>query len=127
MHAALQQYQTVNRDADVLAADRHRLIQLLMDGALSRLAEARGHFARDNKAAFGESIGKVLAIITGLQASLNKEVGGEIAENLDSLYDYMGRTLMKVYVQKDEEPLKEVANLLAEIKEGWDAIADQVA
>lgn len=119
---ALEQYQTVNRESEIDNADSHRLVQLLLAGALTRIAEAKGQFQRGETAAFGESLGKSIGIITGLQTALDLEKGGSIAENLDGLYDYMIRTLLKVHSEKSTEPLSEVAALLTEIKSAWDAI-----
>jgi len=119
---ALQQYQRVNLESDIEGANSHRLVQLLLSGALSRIAAAKGQYVRGETAAFGESLGKSIGIISGLQAALDMEKGGEISRNLDSLYDYMIRTLLKVHSQKSTEPLSEVAALLTEIKSAWDAI-----
>lgn len=119
---ALQQYQRVNLESDIEGANSHRLVQLLLSGALSRIAAAKGQYVRGETAAFGESLGKSIGIISGLQAALDMEKGGEISQNLDSLYDYMIRTLLKVHSQKSTEPLSEVAALLTEIKSAWDAI-----
>ncbi len=124
---ALQQYKKVNRESEVAHANSHRLVQLLLAGALTRIAEAKGQYQRGEHAAFGESLGKTIGIITGLQSSLDLEKGGDIAGNLDGLYDYMIRTLLKVHAEKSTEPLSEVAGLLAEIKSAWDAIGPEVA
>ncbi|MFK7733666.1 MAG: flagellar export chaperone FliS [Pseudomonadales bacterium] len=120
--AALQQYKAVNRESEVEGADSHRLVQLLLAGALTRIAEAKGQYQRGDSAGFGESLGKTIGIITGLQSALDLEKGGEIAENLDGLYDYMIRTLLKVHSEKSTQPLTEVASLLTEIKSAWDTI-----
>lgn len=120
--AALQQYNDVNRESEVEGADSHRLVQLLLAGALTRIAEAKGQYQRGDSAGFGESLGKTIGIITGLQSALDLEKGGEIAENLDGLYDYMIRTLLKVHSEKSTQPLAEVASLLTEIKSAWDTI-----
>jgi flagellar protein FliS len=68
-----------------------------------------------------------VSIITGLRMSLDKEKGGEIAENLDDLYDYMNRRIMEGAQENDVSKLTEVTSLLLEIKSGWDAIGDQVS
>ncbi len=119
---ALQQYNAVNRESEVEGADSHRLVQLLLAGALTRIAEAKGQYQRGDHSGFGESLGKTIGIITGLQSALDLEKGGEIAENLDGLYDYMIRTLLKVHSEKSTQPLTEVASLLTEIKSAWDTI-----
>ncbi len=122
MRNAMQQYQTVNNQTVVAGADQHRLTQLLFEGALQRIAEAKGNLHRGEHARLGEAIGKALGIISGLQAALNREAGGEIAANLYDLYDYMARKLIKVHVDKTDDALVEVAALLTEIKTAWEGI-----
>lgn len=121
--SAMQQYQSVNTQAQAAAADPHRLIQMLMEGGLTRLAQARGAMERQQTALKGELIGKAIGIVGGLRQGLDLEQGGEIAVNLDSLYDYMTRRLMEANVQNDPAILEEVSSLLREVKDGWDAIA----
>lgn len=120
--AALKQYQTVNTQAQAIDASPHRLIQMLMEGGLTRLAQARGAIERNQTGLKGELIGKTIGIISGLRAALNMEQGGELAENLDSLYEYMIARLMDASMKNDAEPLDEVAGLLRNVKSGWDAI-----
>ncbi len=120
---ALQQYQTVNTQAQAAAANPHRLIQMLMEGGLTRLAQARGAMEREQTALKGELIGKAIGIVGGLRQGLDLEQGGEIAVNLDRLYDYMTRRLMEANVQNDPAILEEISSLLREVKDGWDAIA----
>lgn len=122
-YAAMQQYQTVNTQAQAAAADPHRLIQMLMEGGLTRLAQARGAMERGQTALKGELIGKAIGIVGGLRQGLDLEKGGDIALNLDSLYDYMARRLMEANIQNDVAILEEVSSLLREVKDGWDAIA----
>lgn len=121
--AAMRQYQNVNTQAQAADASPHRLIQMLMEGGLTRLAQARGAMEREQFAMKGEFIGKAIGIIGGLRAGLNVEQGGELAQNLDSLYDYMARRLLEANLKNTVEPLDEVAGLLRNVKTGWDAIA----
>ena len=93
--AALKQYQSVNTQAQAVDASPHRLIQMLMEGGLTRLAQARGAIERGQLAQKGELIGKAIAIIGGLRDGLNFEQGGEIASNLDALYEYMVSRLLE--------------------------------
>ncbi|HLD68023.1 MAG TPA: flagellar export chaperone FliS [Pseudomonas sp.] len=120
---AMKQYQSVNTQAQAADASPHRLIQMLMEGGLSRLAQARGALERGQTALKGELIGKVIAIVGGLRAGLNLEQGGEIAANLDGLYEYMMLRLVHANVQNDGATLEEVAGLLRNIKSSWDAIS----
>lgn len=124
---ALSQYQRISTQTGVVDADPHRLVQLLLDGAIDRIAQARGALAAGDAAATGEALGKAVGIISGLQGCLDKQQGGEIADNLDRLYDYMTLRLMDVHAEKDPAPLDEVSGLLATIRSGWEAIREEVA
>lgn len=121
--AALRQYQHVNTHAQAVEATPHRLIQMLMEGGLTRLAQARGAMERGQVALKGELIGKAIGIIGGLRNGLDLNAGGELAENLDNLYEYMVMRLLEANLKNVSEPLDEVAYLLRNVKTGWDAIA----
>ena len=120
--AAMRQYQSVNTQAKAVDASPHRLIQMLMEGGLTRLAQARGAMERQQYSLKGELIGKAIAIIGGLRTGLDL-AQGELAQNLDNLYDYMVRRLSEANLNNTVEPLDEVAGLLRDVKTGWDAIA----
>lgn len=122
-NTALRQYQTVNVQAQVLAADPYQLIQMLFQGGLTRLAQARGAIEHGQVALKGESIGKAIGIIGGLREALDHKKGGEIAANLDRLYEYMVNQLSKANRSNDIAIIDEVVSLLREVKSGWDAIA----
>lgn len=124
---ALHQYSRVGVSSAIEDASPHRLIQMLMDGALARISAAMGHMERGRVAEKGESIGLAISIIGGLQASLNREAGGEVASNLDRLYDYMARRLMEANVRSDMALLEEVRRLLLTIKTAWDGIPGALA
>lgn len=119
---AMSQYKEVHVQASVMDATPHRLIQMLMEGALEKIALAKGNILRKEIPQKGENIGKAITIVGGLQSSLNTEVGGELTESLSNLYDYMSRRLVMANIQSDEAILDEVADLILEIKAGWDAI-----
>ena len=120
---AMRQYQSVNTQAQAIEASPHRLIQMLMEGGLTRLAQARGAMERNQTALKGELVSKAIAIVGGLRQALNLEQGGELAVNLDNLYAYMTTRLMEANLKNDPAILEEVADLLREVKTGWDAIA----
>ncbi|MFU6374009.1 flagellar export chaperone FliS [Metapseudomonas otitidis] len=120
---AMQQYQRVNVQAQVAEASPHRLIQMLMEGGLERMAQAQGAMMRDQAPLKGELISKSIAIIGGLREALDPTQGGEIAMNLDRLYEYMIARLIEANKVNDPALVSEVAGLLREVKSGWDAIA----
>ena len=123
---ALGQYSKMAVQAGIETASPHRLIQMLMDGALEKVARAKGCMQRGEIRAKGQQIGWAISIIEGLKASLNKAEGGEIARNLEDLYIYMQRRLMDASRENDPAILDEVVGLIRQIKEAWDAIGDQV-
>lgn len=120
---ALRQYQTVNTQAQLTDASPHRLIQMLMEGGISRLAQAKGAMLHGQIANKGELLGKAIAIIGGLREGLDQSQGGEIARNLDSLYEYMVSRLSEANLNNDPALIDEVAELLRNVKSGWDAIS----
>ncbi|MDO8332834.1 MAG: flagellar export chaperone FliS [Pseudomonas sp.] len=120
---AMRQYKSVNTQAQAVDASPHRLIQMLMEGGLARLAQARGAMERGEVGKKGELIGQAISIVGGLREGLNLEQGGEIAANLDKLYEYMIVRLLAANLHNDLAPLEEVAGLLRNVKAGWDAIA----
>ncbi|MBX9763432.1 MAG: flagellar export chaperone FliS [Pseudomonadaceae bacterium] len=124
--AAMKQYQNVNTQAQVLDASPHRLIQMLMEGGLTRLAQAKGAMERNQVAVKGEFLSKAIAIIGGLQEALDVQQGGELAINLQRLYDYMVGRLLEANRANDPSIIDEVAGLLREVKSGWDGISNQI-
>ena len=123
--SAMKQYQQVSVHSGIMDASPHRLVQMLMEGALEKIALAKGSMTNNNIANKGENISKAIGIIGGLKSSLNKDVGGTLAENLSHLYDYMANRLVVANLRDDENILDEVTSLMVEIKMGWDGIPDE--
>lgn len=124
--AALKQYQQINTRHEVETASSYRLILLMMERVLTRLAVARGHMERNAVAEKGENIGAAISIINGLQASLNHKPDSRLAGNFDALYDYMIRRLLQANLKNDSAILQEVMGLMGELREAWHAIAPEV-
>lgn len=119
----LNQYRTVGAHGNLAEATPHQVIRVMLDAVLSRISEASGHLERGEVAAKGEKITKALSIIEALMLGLDKQRGGDLAQNLERLYDYASRTLLKAHLENRSDLLKEVTSLLREIKLGWDGIA----
>lgn len=124
---AMREYQQMNTRFAVESASPHRLIQLMMERVLTKIAIARGHMERGAVSEKGRHIGDAIGVISGLRASLNHKADAKLSGNFDALYDYMSRRLLEANLRDDQKILDEVAGLLRELKEAWDAIADQVA
>lgn len=127
VNKALNQYANVNNHEAVSGASPHRLIQLLMDGALQRMAEGKGAMQRNDTNLKGIALGRAISIVGGLSDSLNMEVDSDIPANLQSLYEYMVDCLMRGNIENDETKITEAMNLLRTIKSGWDEIAPTAA
>jgi flagellar secretion chaperone FliS len=122
-HAAkLAAYSSAQAHGGVAAADPHRLIVMLLDGAIERISTARGCMARGDTAEKARLINRAVSIIGELRNSLDPKAGGQLAANLGELYDYMGRRLLKATAENRVELLDEVNKLLHEIRTAWVAI-----
>jgi len=120
-------YSELDTQSRVESASPHRLIQLLMERSLTKIGLAKTHLENRNLAEKGSSIGDAVEIINGLQASLNHKADERLSGNFDALYGYMMRRLLEANLYNDAGALDEVAGLMREIKEAWDAIADEAA
>lgn len=123
---AVQQYGQVAVQSRGEDASPHRMIQMLLEGAVEKVNIAKAYMAQGNVAEKGSHISWAMSIIDGLYLSLDMEAGGELAENLAGLYEYSKERLFEANVKNDPEALDEVATLLNQIRAGWEGIADQV-
>ncbi|ALE88995.1 flagellar export chaperone FliS [Pseudomonas versuta] len=124
---ALRQYQKVNSHAQISEASPHRLIQMLMEGGLERMAQAKGAMSRGDIPQKVVLITKAIDIITGLRQGMDEsKAEDKVAfQRQDSLYEYMTIRLTQANAQNDPEIIDEVARLLITVKSGWDEIAPQ--
>lgn len=127
-HSGANAYGRVDEETGVAMASPHKLIVMLFDGALIAVSSALQHMKSGNISAKGQAISKAISIIdSGLRASLNKDVGGEIAINLNALYGYMSDQLLIANLKNQPETLVMVHGLLKELKEAWEAIGSNNA
>ena len=117
------QYRSTGVSAAVLEADPHRLVALMLAGARDRIRLAGACLERGDIPRKAKAISDASGLITGLNGALNLEAGGEIAQGLQSLYDYAQQRLLLANSDNDAEALTEVDSLLGEIESAWLAIA----
>lgn len=121
-------YARVGVESGVLSASPHQLIVLLFDGAASAIRAAGLHLQAGRPAEKGAAISKALDIVNnGLLAALDRQRGGEIAERLAALYDYIARLLLKANLHNDPDCLNEAGRLLDEIASAWRRIGTGAA
>ncbi|HKU15521.1 MAG TPA: flagellar export chaperone FliS [Steroidobacteraceae bacterium] len=126
-HAAkLAAYSSAQAHGGVAAADPHRLIVMLMDGALERISTARGCMTRGETADKARLLNRAVSIIGELRSSLDPKSGGQIAANLGELYDYMCRRLLLANTENQAAMLDEVSKLLGDIRAAWVGIPSEV-
>ena len=123
---AAKEYRQLGIRHEIEGASPHRLIQLMMERVLAKIAVAKAHMERDSISEKGRQISDAINIISGLQASLNHKPDPRLSSNFDALYDYMSRRLVESNLKNDIDGLNEVADLMREIKSAWDVIGEQL-
>jgi flagellar protein FliS len=119
-------YAKVGMETGVAAANPHTLVVMLFEGAMVAVSSAIQHMQAGDIEKKGASISKAIMIIdAGLRASLNKDAGGGLALNLDSLYEYMSRRLLIANLKNQPQVLEEVYQLLKGLKTAWEAIGNK--
>ena len=119
----LKAYKATSVAADLAVADPHRVIQLMMQGVLERLAQAKGAIERRDMEAKSTAVSKAQGLLHGLQDALDMSQGA-IAEDLYSLYSYMDERIWDASLALDSAPIEEVMALMVTIKSGWDQLPD---
>lgn len=119
MSKSIQTYHSVVAGQDLTP---YQAVELLLDGALECISTAILAQQESNAAKRGQAVDTTLTIIGLLQDSLDKSLGGKLAENLDALYDYMTRRLAGVAVDKTAHSLEEVQGIVLQLRDGWSQI-----
>lgn len=122
MRKSLQSYRKVSVESEISVASPHRVIQMMFEGALQRLAQGRYAIENNDIKNKGIYLGKAIGIVNGLNNSLNMDAGGAISTNLSDLYDFMLRRISEANLNNDVQAIDDVSGILKTIKEGWDAI-----
>jgi len=119
MSKSMQTYHSVVTGQDLTP---YQAVELLLDGALECISTAIIAQQESNAAERGKAVDTTLTIIGLLQNSLDKSLGGKLAENLDALYDYMTRRLAGVAIDKTAHSLEEVQSIVLQLRDGWSQI-----
>ncbi len=122
----LKAYQRTNLEAELSVASPHRVIQMLFNGLLERLSQAKGAIERKDYEYKANRISKALGIIEGLQGALDRKENPALGDKMYALYDYMKELLGKASSTLDEKPIDEVISLLMPIKNAWDNIPEDI-
>ena len=119
---AIESYGDVKVTTGVSKANNVELIQMLFDGLIESLATTKGHIQHNNIAEKGKAIARASRIVLGLQGALDFEKGGELAGNLNELYNYITRRLLHVNARNDLAALDEIHSLMTEIRGAWESV-----
>ncbi|MGL5392016.1 MAG: flagellar export chaperone FliS [Shewanella sp.] len=122
-HRNVHAYKAKSLQAEISVADPHRVIQLMMQSVLERLAQAKGAIERQDLAAKGQAVAKAQALLRGLQDALDLSQG-QIADDLYALYDYMNERIWQAGIELSPALLDEVTTLMLTIKSAWDQIPE---
>lgn len=120
--SVMRHYRDSSNAAVLCDASPHRLIAMLYDGALERLAHGVDAIEKNDVTGKLRSVQSAMAIIEYLRAILDHAAGGELSRRLEMLYDYMLRRLLSANSSNDPAALREVMQLLMTVKSGWDGI-----
>ncbi len=125
---AASAYQRIHVETSVDTMDQHQIVSLLFDGLLGSISAARGALARGDIAVKCAAISKALRIIEeGLMTGLDTTDGGELAANLEALYDYATRRLILANARNDDGMLQEVQRLIDPLAQSWKTVKKQVS
>ncbi len=123
---AVKEYRRLDTRHEIETASPHRLIQLMMERVLAKIAMAKAYMERGAVSQKGQHIGDAISIISGLRASLNHEPDAKLSSNFDALYDYMSRRLVESNLKNDADGLSEVSGLMRELKSAWDIVGKEL-
>lgn len=115
MNAIYNRYQS----NQMTTASPEQLLIMFYDGAIRFVRLAVEALAAGERVARLEATSRALAIIAELSNTLDHEIGGEIATNLDALYHFMQQELIQGNLQSDADRYRTVEHLLCELRETW--------
>ena len=121
-HRAIDSYGQVKVSTGASQSNNVELIQMLFDGLIESLSTAKGHIQHNNVTEKSKAIARASRIVLGLQGALDFEKGGDLAVNLNELYNYVTRRLLHVNARNDLKALEEIHGLMTEIRSAWETV-----
>ena len=122
---AVDMYARTDLETRVEAASPQRLIIMLYDGAIKAMLGAKAAFSSGEIGVRGESISKAISIVEeGLRAALDRNAGGDIAANLDNLYEYISNRLLYANLKSHEASIDEALKLMVDLRSAWEQLDD---
>jgi flagellar protein FliS len=125
MRGSLQAYKKVSVDSQLSEASPHKVIQMLMAGAIERLVQGKAAMEQGNIPVKGERLGKALDIVISLRSCLSMDEGGDVAQNLDQLYEFMISQITLANAENNPQAIDDVVDIIREIKSAWDQIPNE--
>ncbi len=119
MNQVQTQVKNIYQTNQIATASPKKLLIMLYDGAIKNLRLAELSLNEKNLENVNKYLTKTQDIITEFMATLNFEDGGEVAQNLYQLYEYMDYRLIRANIDKDIEPIKEIKKYLEELRDTW--------
>jgi flagellar protein FliS len=120
--AALAQYGQIKNDTQTTYASPHQLMLMLFDGAIESMSFTIGAIQNNNFELRSKQNSRSITIINGMRECLDMETGGELADNLYSLYQYMTKELFKASYKNDAETIQNIQTMLKDIRGSWEKI-----
>jgi flagellar protein FliS len=120
--AALSQYGKIKDDTQTMYASPHQLMLMLFDGALEAMSLTIAAIQNKNFELRSKQNTRSITIINGMRECLDMDAGGELAENLYSLYEYMAQELFRASFKNDAETVRNIQTMLKDIRGSWEKI-----
>jgi flagellar secretion chaperone FliS len=120
--AALSQYGKIKDDTQTMYASPHQLMLMLFDGAIEAMSFTIGAIEQNNLAIRSKQSTRSITIINGMRECLDMQAGGELADNLYALYQYMAQELFRAGVKNDSDTIQNIQTMLKDIRGSWEKI-----
>jgi flagellar protein FliS len=119
---ALAQYGQIKNDTQTTYASPHQLMLMLFDGAIEAMSITVGAIQNKNFELRSKQNTRSITIINGMRECLDMETGGELADNLYSLYQYMTQELFRASFKNDVDTIQNIQTMLKDIRGSWEKI-----